>query len=226
MVLTKHLAWKKVTTKDRWTVPTKYLASTIQWAPPTVPGTRSGPSTEELVDGALLGIDDKLGLADGARLGVVLGVVDGALEGDTLGVDEGLAEGPFDGDALGLAEELLEGDADGLAVGLLDGLAVGLLVGLLVGASVGLLVGASVGLLVGASVGLELGLVDSQGIGYHMAPELVREKPLAKISNREFWSPGPSRNLTMTSLGLYLFVSSTILRRARLSALPAPGPMR
>ena len=138
------------------------------------------------------------------------------MDGAELGASEG------DADALGLAEGLLEG----VTLGVDEGLAVGLLEGKADGLAVGLLVGLALGLLDGLDEGLELGLVVSQGIGYHMASGLVWEKPLAKICNSVFWSPGPSRNLTMTSSGLYFCVSSTILSRARLSALPAPGPMR
>ena len=122
-------------------------------------------------------------------LGALEGDAEGNEEGKELGLLDGDPDGLDDGDELGLALGLLEGDALGLALGLLDGNALGLDEGFIE--------------IVGVAEGDELGLSVSHRMGYQRASGLVREKPLAKICHRAFWSPGPSRNLTMTSSGLY-----------------------
>ena len=112
-------------------------------------------------------------MGDG-RQDAAVGSDDGADE--ILGDDEmlGVGEGAEDGDVLGLAD----GMPVGLALGLADGMPVGL------------------------ALGLELGLSDPRGMGYQSASGLVFDIPLAKICHRVLSSPGPSRNLTITSLSL------------------------
>ena len=95
--------------------------------------------------------------------------------------------------------KLTDGETEGVALGWGVGLADGVLEGDALGLADGMPVGLALGLLEGDELGLELGLSDARGMGYQSASGFVLDIPLAKIRHRVLSSPGPSRNLTMTS---------------------------
>ena len=92
-------------------------------------------------------------LADGARVGLAVGLCDGLSVLRIVGLNVGTFVARRDG------------ACDGLAVGLAVGRSVGVLVGLALGACVRGLEGLRVGLTVGVLVGLELGLAVGNGVG-------------------------------------------------------------